>query len=171
MIRRPPRSTLSSSSAASDVYKRQPLPRRQVGEFVSDDWSTARWKMLWNNGICGLWPLNYLTHECGSSSRGDVVERRRPAHYTRLPVTGFMCCAQARTLSGVYTPGWRGTHSPPQLWRPSRLCRDLLSAEPVSPKPQTVPTQHSGRDYSLEPSSGPWCTRRRVPHHPATSRA
>src|SRR5664280_924503 len=26
MIRRPPRSTLSSSSAASDVYKRQPLP-------------------------------------------------------------------------------------------------------------------------------------------------
>src|SRR5665648_1102479 len=33
MIRRPPRSTLSSSSAASDVYKRQAVP-------VS---STARW--------------------------------------------------------------------------------------------------------------------------------
>src|SRR5674536_387495 len=30
MIRRPPRSTLSSSSAASDVYKRQHLPRRSV---------------------------------------------------------------------------------------------------------------------------------------------
>src|SRR5674536_368771 len=28
MIRRPPRSTLSSSSAASDVYKRQPEPDR-----------------------------------------------------------------------------------------------------------------------------------------------
>src|SRR5664280_3802019 len=30
MIRRPPRSTLSSSSAASDVYKRQSLPTRRV---------------------------------------------------------------------------------------------------------------------------------------------
>src|SRR5678810_422079 len=28
MIRRPPRSTLDRSSAASDVYKRQPLPER-----------------------------------------------------------------------------------------------------------------------------------------------
>src|SRR5674536_397110 len=33
MIRRPPRSTLSSSSAASDVYKRQALPpRRSTGK-------------------------------------------------------------------------------------------------------------------------------------------
>src|SRR5674536_313057 len=31
MIRRPPRSTLSSSSAASDVYKRQPLDRAIKG--------------------------------------------------------------------------------------------------------------------------------------------
>src|SRR5665648_1115306 len=30
MIRRPPRSTLSSSSAASDVYKRQGLRRRTI---------------------------------------------------------------------------------------------------------------------------------------------
>src|SRR5665648_1302589 len=30
MIRRPPRSTLSSSSAASDVYKRQVQARRQL---------------------------------------------------------------------------------------------------------------------------------------------
>eukprot|EP00658_Telonema_sp_P-2_P064081 TRINITY_DN52950_c0_g1_i1.p1 TRINITY_DN52950_c0_g1~~TRINITY_DN52950_c0_g1_i1.p1 ORF type:complete len:127 (-),score=34.33 TRINITY_DN52950_c0_g1_i1:107-487(-) len=31
MIRRPPRSTLSSSSAASDVYKRQPYVEGQLG--------------------------------------------------------------------------------------------------------------------------------------------
>eukprot|EP00658_Telonema_sp_P-2_P057339 TRINITY_DN45792_c0_g1_i1.p1 TRINITY_DN45792_c0_g1~~TRINITY_DN45792_c0_g1_i1.p1 ORF type:complete len:207 (-),score=34.49 TRINITY_DN45792_c0_g1_i1:170-790(-) len=46
MIRRPPRSTLSSSSAASDVYKRQPLqlPLRTLsclntpsGQFVSSE--------------------------------------------------------------------------------------------------------------------------------------
>src|SRR5664280_3926286 len=34
MIRRPPRSTLSSSSAASDVYKRQLIPLYSVGVFV-----------------------------------------------------------------------------------------------------------------------------------------
>eukprot|EP00658_Telonema_sp_P-2_P031881 TRINITY_DN2375_c0_g1_i14.p1 TRINITY_DN2375_c0_g1~~TRINITY_DN2375_c0_g1_i14.p1 ORF type:complete len:844 (-),score=118.13 TRINITY_DN2375_c0_g1_i14:168-2699(-) len=34
MIRRPPRSTLSSSSAASDVYKRQPSPSSRVASFL-----------------------------------------------------------------------------------------------------------------------------------------
>src|SRR5665648_1299692 len=33
MIRRPPRSTLSSSSAASDVYKRQAPPRTRFQRF------------------------------------------------------------------------------------------------------------------------------------------
>ena len=32
MIRRPPRSTLSSSSAASDVYKRQPQDVQQINK-------------------------------------------------------------------------------------------------------------------------------------------
>ena len=32
MIRRPPRSTLSSSSAASDVYKRQQMERMEKGD-------------------------------------------------------------------------------------------------------------------------------------------
>src|SRR5664279_6189487 len=34
MIRRPPRSTLSSSSAASDVYKRQFLNRTKYGLWI-----------------------------------------------------------------------------------------------------------------------------------------
>src|SRR5664280_3915568 len=34
MIRRPPRSTLSSSSAASDVYKRQDRKRRNIFDLV-----------------------------------------------------------------------------------------------------------------------------------------
>src|SRR5664279_6588634 len=37
MIRRPPRSTLSSSSAASDVYKRQVNDKDRGGFFLSDD--------------------------------------------------------------------------------------------------------------------------------------
>ena len=35
MIRRPPRSTLSSSSAASDVYKRQPMGRLGTAEEIA----------------------------------------------------------------------------------------------------------------------------------------
>ena len=34
MIRRPPRSTLDRSSAASDVYKRQPDPMRDLYTFA-----------------------------------------------------------------------------------------------------------------------------------------
>src|SRR5664280_3282038 len=40
MIRRPPRSTLSSSSAASDVYKRQPL---ELADIEFDDLSLNGW--------------------------------------------------------------------------------------------------------------------------------
>src|SRR5678810_338728 len=36
MIRRPPRSTLDRSSAASDVYKRQPVEREQRGAVLRD---------------------------------------------------------------------------------------------------------------------------------------
>src|SRR5665648_911963 len=36
MIRRPPRSTLSSSSAASDVYKRQTLKNNNLKAFIHD---------------------------------------------------------------------------------------------------------------------------------------
>eukprot|EP00658_Telonema_sp_P-2_P039686 TRINITY_DN28363_c0_g1_i1.p1 TRINITY_DN28363_c0_g1~~TRINITY_DN28363_c0_g1_i1.p1 ORF type:complete len:159 (-),score=13.58 TRINITY_DN28363_c0_g1_i1:188-664(-) len=43
MIRRPPRSTLSSSSAASDVYKRQPLPGSPELATASGDPSWECW--------------------------------------------------------------------------------------------------------------------------------
>src|SRR5674536_34027 len=36
MIRRPPRSTLSSSSAASDVYKRQMIDRQNICDVISE---------------------------------------------------------------------------------------------------------------------------------------
>src|SRR5450756_2966167 len=44
MIRRPPRSTQSRSSAASDVYKRQPLPRSPApGESPPQDHQPCRY--------------------------------------------------------------------------------------------------------------------------------
>eukprot|EP00658_Telonema_sp_P-2_P084326 TRINITY_DN9333_c0_g1_i4.p1 TRINITY_DN9333_c0_g1~~TRINITY_DN9333_c0_g1_i4.p1 ORF type:complete len:187 (-),score=29.65 TRINITY_DN9333_c0_g1_i4:664-1224(-) len=44
MIRRPPRSTLSSSSAASDVYKRQ-VSTQSTGVFALPGWKTSQHRM------------------------------------------------------------------------------------------------------------------------------
>src|SRR5665648_1296855 len=49
MIRRPPRSTLSSSSAASDVYKRQAYTNKDVSP---SQWEI--WKYYWISKIFGL---------------------------------------------------------------------------------------------------------------------
>ena len=54
MIRRPPRSTLDRSSAASDVYKRQTIPVRQetlsqkINEtkVSQDNWAEKHWKSI-----------------------------------------------------------------------------------------------------------------------------
>src|SRR5664280_3811141 len=48
MIRRPPRSTLSSSSAASDVYKRQKMDCETFVLFVPYKWGVAIHGMLRN---------------------------------------------------------------------------------------------------------------------------
>src|SRR5450756_87501 len=45
MIRRPPRSTQSRSSAASDVYKRQPLLCYKIFRFKSDN---IKDELTWN---------------------------------------------------------------------------------------------------------------------------
>ena len=55
MIRRPPRSTLDRSSAASDVYKRQVLLRAQY-EFLKN----AKWQ--WNAGLLGIYHLGRDTY-------------------------------------------------------------------------------------------------------------
>src|SRR5680860_275831 len=49
MIRRPPRSTQSRSSAASDVYKRQALNDRALDEPASG----LAWLALWGAGLFG----------------------------------------------------------------------------------------------------------------------
>src|SRR5665648_1301998 len=56
MIRRPPRSTLSSSSAASDVYKRQDLvwkPGMLLEVEVSHEY--GRWNVKYKEGISATW--------------------------------------------------------------------------------------------------------------------
>src|SRR5665648_882245 len=46
MIRRPPRSTLSSSSAASDVYKRQGLGHVDIRQLYPGSPRPLRWNIL-----------------------------------------------------------------------------------------------------------------------------
>src|SRR5674536_76220 len=55
MIRRPPRSTLSSSSAASDVYKRQYFPDadEQSGETLVKKYLTGRYGCWGCPIVCG----------------------------------------------------------------------------------------------------------------------
>mgnify|MGYP003381099311 CR=1 FL=1 len=64
MIRRPPRSTLDRSSAASDVYKRQalerqagiPPPARRLRRLLHRQGrSVARWKVF-GSPASGKWP-------------------------------------------------------------------------------------------------------------------
>ena len=59
MIRRPPRSTLDRSSAASDVYKRQALsrlPAPSTGDIFFD----FEGDPLWQEPGSGIWGLEYL---------------------------------------------------------------------------------------------------------------
>eukprot|EP00656_Telonema_subtile_P056979 TRINITY_DN9267_c0_g1_i1.p1 TRINITY_DN9267_c0_g1~~TRINITY_DN9267_c0_g1_i1.p1 ORF type:complete len:241 (-),score=33.08 TRINITY_DN9267_c0_g1_i1:209-931(-) len=74
MIRRPPRSTLSSSSAASDVYKRQVLQMslRATAGLRSRDQSWKKWHGAeeWKN---------WIDWDSGFKSVSDEMNRRR--HY------------------------------------------------------------------------------------------
>src|SRR5665648_1296228 len=87
MIRRPPRSTLSSSSAASDVYKRQPALKSMQRVYwqvrIWDNknkvsgWSTPA---FWEMGIIEpeLWKASWVT----LGSEPDVKESK-PSQYFR----------------------------------------------------------------------------------------
>src|SRR5664279_6409498 len=79
MIRRPPRSTLSSSSAASDVYKRQAGRRvdsRSDGTKSEPHSLTAHSQFLgsrrWNMSVLSLLSIDVKEHDDGCCSKGDV---------------------------------------------------------------------------------------------------
>src|SRR5664280_286136 len=64
MIRRPPRSTLSSSSAASDVYKRQPqggCTNNNVGNRGQQrgKWHAESRALPWSGGFCRYPTVGY----------------------------------------------------------------------------------------------------------------
>src|SRR5678816_4895486 len=78
MIRRPPRSTLDRSSAASDVYKRQPYgqspnhrPRDYFSRLLLSAASNgnANWECPALQLLTELWSFSKLLQTTGSSSR------------------------------------------------------------------------------------------------------
>src|SRR5674476_1040917 len=87
MIRRPPRSTPLYSSAASDVYKRQPhRPCSPVGPKVSHTWSAAR-------------------RARSTSASSPTVRTRATAAWSRCPVQ-YSSWPSSRSLYRGCCPTW-----------------------------------------------------------------
>src|SRR5664280_2350506 len=115
MIRRPPRSTLSSSSAASDVYKRQQFlgpfvypPGPQTGGkapvWVPAHWSdTASREPLWEPSamrfFCAVHQLLRQDVEPIEPTPARAPARRRPASGYDAPIVTriWECNAENRT--------------------------------------------------------------------------
>ena len=103
MIRRPPRSTLSSSSAASDVYKRQGT------EAGNECWcgNTLPTTSATTNSSCNSFCTGSPATYCGGSFRLTVAQNTMT---TSLP-TGW-------TSLGCYGDAWTRTF-PVMLWSAS----------------------------------------------------
>src|SRR5665648_576328 len=107
MIRRPPRSTLSSSSAASDVYKRQPwelllrdpgrvraraeacetLARGSPGGRAPRTAVTVGWTSCWR----GVGDPDAITQ--GSMLKSILTSRLGPESHLPQPITGTGCAS------------------------------------------------------------------------------
>src|SRR5674536_400858 len=75
MIRRPPRSTLSSSSAASDVYKRQLFSLGKtisIGIFIKIQWANFDELILFN-----CWLLNMFFPFSSVSNQTYLLRKNR----------------------------------------------------------------------------------------------
>eukprot|EP00656_Telonema_subtile_P002384 TRINITY_DN11050_c0_g1_i3.p1 TRINITY_DN11050_c0_g1~~TRINITY_DN11050_c0_g1_i3.p1 ORF type:complete len:120 (+),score=18.40 TRINITY_DN11050_c0_g1_i3:89-448(+) len=92
MIRRPPRSTLSSSSAASDVYKRQyqrrvrdtGTPHMEIPDLIPGDFPLDRPDSEWKS---------ILTKSEYSTLRQGGTEAPGRGEYCKVfPDTGFFAC-------------------------------------------------------------------------------
>eukprot|EP00658_Telonema_sp_P-2_P073150 TRINITY_DN62199_c0_g1_i1.p1 TRINITY_DN62199_c0_g1~~TRINITY_DN62199_c0_g1_i1.p1 ORF type:complete len:123 (+),score=26.48 TRINITY_DN62199_c0_g1_i1:94-462(+) len=92
MIRRPPRSTLSSSSAASDVYKRQPSARVQLG------WERLNWLALVDlaRSVTATTPSTGIM----STLMGSVLQAETP-HSGVCPCV----CVEVATVRTCRCPG------------------------------------------------------------------
>src|SRR5450756_2943900 len=93
MIRRPPRSTQSRSSAASDVYKRQNIDgtgRRQLTQGRYDDFDP---RYLPNGDIVFLSTRKGAAIQCSLHNSESTRNRTQPDSYVRCGGDNLRPCA------------------------------------------------------------------------------
>src|SRR5665648_638301 len=133
MIRRPPRSTLSSSSAASDVYKRQRMPVRkhahifEIGEVVADGRGRHTEREVFAEVL-----------RADGRARGDVVLDDDPQH-PLLP----WCERQIQPLKRQSRN--RRTQTAPATYRPFRVTWIVPLRRETIPAPASWPAASASR--------------------------
>eukprot|EP00658_Telonema_sp_P-2_P046898 TRINITY_DN3527_c0_g1_i1.p1 TRINITY_DN3527_c0_g1~~TRINITY_DN3527_c0_g1_i1.p1 ORF type:complete len:627 (+),score=171.04 TRINITY_DN3527_c0_g1_i1:147-2027(+) len=107
MIRRPPRSTLSSSSAASDVYKRQVLTM----ELHKDNFEAELPALLEHIGSAQFIAIDFEMTGLYTSFRKSVGEQEAYSWHREhvsnfLPIQLGLCTVSARPPGHPLGPGW-----------------------------------------------------------------
>ena len=102
MIRRPPRSTLDRSSAASDVYKRQALARRDA--ICVPRRGLREVRLQGGIALHGVCSLAGLTAAGALTGTGALIGRNRPSQSTRRacvlhPVTSPAMTAESASAT------------------------------------------------------------------------
>src|SRR5665648_153772 len=105
MIRRPPRSTLSSSSAASDVYKRQ-VP---VGGAPSLRTTTETGTGVPCVTLCGTFAWMWDT-ACGACTARSTTWARSPAALCVCSTSRSVSVASGDRCTMTSAPGWPRYH-------------------------------------------------------------
>src|SRR5664279_3835331 len=125
MIRRPPRSTLSSSSAASDVYKRQPLDRALQAVFQEQAAAKARPQDV------GGWRNQSRPNDSDVSVTGWMIMALKSARAAGIEIPQTVFDKATQYLWNMYdtkNPGF-GYQSPeryPTMTAIGVLCQQLL---------------------------------------------
>ena len=158
MIRRPPRSTQSRSSAASDVYKRQAYNIAEVHQFSRN--SVMEFKNICSDMVAPFFapPCMYVCLLCVQCVRTSTTRRSatRSETTTSVALTRAGCWPTApAAVSRVKTPLGQSTDSSPvfiqtqslalassQSWLPL-LRPSTASTDPVSYTHLTLPTIYS----------------------------
>ena len=147
MIRRPPRSTLMRSSAASDVYKRQALSFLCSTELGMGGGVLP--KLL--HPVC--WPSENLAASPGRHRRRQVVHALFPSSPSALPSSSlaltlfFLCSPRLSSSSSLFRPQIASfllrTSNPPQPWV------NHLASYPYNPSNPSLDTHFAGnRSFS-----------------------
>ena len=140
MIRRPPRSTQSRSSAASDVYKRQPTPSSFSGAAFTPTLTNCRWSSVTRPArpTCrpssSAWPRPSAAppRGCSTTTRSCKSSKKRRPHKSWKRCRMTYCSDESRRAIEIAPDGRTAGRS--SSWARSRSAQaDLAAARPFAP--------------------------------------